>query len=409
MIRFSESAVRLVRSSLIVAGLVAAAALSACSDAAEPSRAIAPTEPARTIGSTAPITFDVSSLEFGDQVVGTASAPKVITLTNNGTTDLVSYGIFTSGTDWQDFYVQYNSGGTCNNKVAVPPGGSCTLYLVFKPTALGPRSGFLQILLYDNTSAYLNYTGNGVLAPGVLSVSPSALSFGSLELGKTSAPKNVVVENTGTTPLTLYSAMTSGPGAGDFPPLTTSDDCVLNVAMQPGQKCTLSFVFAPTLAGARSTTLEIDSDGGKQSVAFDGTGVAPIVYADVGIGLGANPTSAMVGKPLTYTITVKNLGSSVASGVTVTDVIPSTTTFVKISTSTNAPCTAPAVGGTGTVICSLGSMAPGATTTIQLVVNVLSGGRASLGNTATVSTSPSVDPVSANNSATVTTTVYGKK
>jgi hypothetical protein len=72
-------------------------------------------------------------------------------------------------------------------------------------------------------------------------------------------------------------------------------------------------------------------------------------------------------------------------------------------------CTTPAVGGTGSVSCVLnGTLDSGATRTVTLVVNVLSGGRNTVSNTVTL-TSASPDTQSANNTATNTVTVYGRK
>jgi len=404
MIRFSESAVRLVRSSLIVAGLVAAAALSACSDLAEPSREIVPTEPARTSVGAPVIAVGPSSLDFYSQAIGVATPTQELTVSNGGSADLVLTAVFTAGTNADDFLAYYQLGGSCYTNTTVSPGGSCTFNIAFKPTAAGTRNGIIQIY-YNGGVAETPVTGIGVL-PGALSVSAPSLDFGSVYVGSTSASQSITISNTGSGPLTLSSAMTVGPGAGDFPPIPTSGDCVLDRTMQPLEQCTLTFAFSPYADGARSTTLEIESDGGKASVVLQGAGMMP--PADVSLGMTASPSTAQVGKPVTYSITVKNVSQSSAGGVTVRDVLPSTASFASVSTSTNAACTTPAVGSAGTVSCALGALAPGATTTIQLVVNVLSARRGQISNTATV-TSKTIDPVSSNDSATVVTTLNGRK
>lgn len=240
---------------------------------------------------------------------------------------------------------------------------------------------------------------------GVLTVTPDTLDFGTVLLGNTTAPRAVVVTNTGTGPLTLTSAYSFG--AGDFLPVNTNDDCVLYQPMQPGDQCTFTWEFNPFAVGARLGYQEILSDGGNVNVQFLGTSYSS---ADVTVGIGANPTSVQVGKTLTYTITVKNLGPGNATGITMSDVLPSTTTFASISSSTKTlPCTTPAVGSTGSVSCYFSWMPAGYTLTYQLVVNVPTGGRiASISNTATVGTT-STDPAPSNNSATVTISARGKK
>lgn len=77
------------------------------------------------------------------------------------------------------------------------------------------------------------------------------------------------------------------------------------------------------------------------------------------------------------------------------------------STSITAPAF-PAAGATGTVNCSLGSLANGATATIQLVVKIVAPGNTIVSDTASVS-SASTDDNASNDSATVTTKVFGRK
>jgi len=73
---------------------------------------------------------------------------------------------------------------------------------------------------------------------------------------------------------------------------------------------------------------------------------------------------------LTYTISYSNTGESTATDVIVTDVVPADTTFVSANP---APTSAPAVGGTGTVTWNVGSVPPGGSGTLTLVVEVDAG------------------------------------
>ena len=75
------------------------------------------------------------------------------------------------------------------------------------------------------------------------------------------------------------------------------------------------------------------------------------------------------GADLTYTITALNNGPDTAPGVKVTDTLPSGTTLVSVSTSAGT-CKSPVVGGTGTVVCTIGTMAAGDMATVTLTVNV---------------------------------------
>jgi hypothetical protein len=80
-----------------------------------------------------------SSLNFGSQPVGTKSAPRMVTLTNTGSTALSISGIAITGTNASDF-VQTN---TCDGSVGA--GKSCSLCVTFKPTAKGSRSAAVSV------------------------------------------------------------------------------------------------------------------------------------------------------------------------------------------------------------------------------------------------------------------------
>src|SRR5262249_9613033 len=100
-------------------------------------------------------------------------------------------------------------------------------------------------------------------------------------------------------------------------------------------------------------------------------------------------------------------GPSDASSVVMTDAIPANTTFVS-EVQTTGPvfsCTTPAVGGTGTVSCTLATLLSGASATFTLTVHINSGtSGAMIVNTANVS-SATTDPNPGNSTSPATTTV----
>ena len=115
------------------------------------------------------------------------------------------------------------------------------------------------------------------------------------------------------------------------------------------------------------------------------------------------PTSVSTGSPLAYTIGVVNGMGDAAEDVTLTDPLPAGTTFESLTAPGGWSCTTPPAGGTGTVSCATSSVAPQASETFTLVVDVdcaLPNGT-NISNTATV-TSATLDPDPTNNSRTAT-------
>jgi uncharacterized repeat protein (TIGR01451 family) len=125
--------------------------------------------------------------------------------------------------------------------------------------------------------------------------------------------------------------------------------------------------------------------------------------ADLTISNGA-PSVTASGTAITYTITVFNNGPDTAFNVNITDAIPAGTTFASVAVSSGS-CTAPPMGGTGTVTCTVPSigMNNGDIVVETLAVNVAAASGSIL-DTATVSAS-TFDPKTADNSATATTSV----
>src|SRR5205085_2638651 len=105
------------------------------------------------------------------------------------------------------------------------------------------------------------------------------------------------------------------------------------------------------------------------------------------------------GNDLTYTLNVTNNGPSTATGVSLSDAVPAGTSYVSASPS-QGTCSVAA----GTVTCSLGSLANGASASIALTVHVDPSRTTPLSDTASVS-SGVVDPNPANDSDTEPTAV----
>jgi uncharacterized repeat protein (TIGR01451 family) len=123
--------------------------------------------------------------------------------------------------------------------------------------------------------------------------------------------------------------------------------------------------------------------------------------ADMSV-IKTGPATANAGTVISYTITVTNGGPNPAINATLTDTVPAGTTFSSLISPGGWSCTTPAVNGTGTVNCTIASMAAGPAV-FTLNVNGPAA-PATVSNTATVSSS-STDNTPGNNSSTANTNV----
>ena len=100
-----------------------------------------------------PATLTPATATYAAQAVGTTSAAKTFTLTNNQTVALTSIAISTTG----DFAV---SATTCTTSLAAK--GKCTISVTFTPTATGTRTGQLSVSdSASNSPQTSNLTGTG--------------------------------------------------------------------------------------------------------------------------------------------------------------------------------------------------------------------------------------------------------
>ncbi len=132
-----------------------------------------------------------------------------------------------------------------------------------------------------------------------------------------------------------------------------------------------------------------------------------VVSADLRITKTDSPDPVFAGANLTYVLNVANLGPSWARQVAVSDTLPTGVSFVSATISGGSGSCSP-LGGSPTVVqCSLGDIADGSARDITIQTSVLSSVAegTSLHNTASVS-SPTPDPVPANNTATADTLVH---
>ncbi len=182
---------------------------------------------------------------------------KPATLTNTGNIALTVTGIAVSG--------NFSETDNCQSG-PLQPGASCTIQVTFTPTQTSTQTG--QMTIGGNVSCgqiVVALSGTGI-APGAVSLSPSTVPFGQVEVGTTSAAQQVTASNTGGTAISITGVQASAPFA------IASNACGASLAA--GAACQVKVEFAPTQKGAVTGTLTFTDEAGTQSAQLTGTGAA---------------------------------------------------------------------------------------------------------------------------------------
>ncbi|MGB8538506.1 MAG: choice-of-anchor D domain-containing protein [Acidobacteriaceae bacterium] len=218
--------------------------------------------------SAGPLSVSPGSISFGAVPVGQTATTQVLILNETSAPVAVSQ-VNVSG---QNFFLSsqsnlpttINGGSVANFQIGFKPGNSSSYSGQF--TVMGP--GGKQIYVGTISGQGVGDNGNANSATSILTVSAANLAFGNLTVG-TASTQSVTLASTGTAPVTISSATLSGTGftlsGGAFPD-----------QLKPGQSLTLNVQFDPTIAGAASGQLTIQSDSVTNSTAvvnLSGTGM----------------------------------------------------------------------------------------------------------------------------------------
>lgn len=204
-------------------------------------------------------TLSPTSLTFATQLVGTTSNIQPVTLTNWGSQILR----ITGGTISSDF----TQADKCPSNL--PPLGTCSINVGFRPRQRGVRNGTLSI--QDNapdSPQTVSLEGTGT----VIELNPDALDFGTVQVGKSSAPEQTTLTNVGNVGLKITGIQITGPDPEDF---FQTNNCGGGVGAR--SSCTITVTFTPTQSGSRTADVSISDNGGgsPQLLSLSGTGRWP--------------------------------------------------------------------------------------------------------------------------------------
>ncbi|RLC77518.1 MAG: hypothetical protein DRJ03_26720, partial [Chloroflexi bacterium] len=172
------------------------------------------------------------------------------------------------------------------------------------PPTAAPGETITYTLLFSNAGVY---TATGVVITDVVPVSLSVQSVIS---------SGVAITDTSTT-LPTYTWDVQDLAAGDGGTITITG--ILSAALPGGH----IFTNTAAITSTSGVTMVVDPDASNDSSA---AGIL-ISYADLTVTKTADPEPAVAGMPLTYTITITNLGDSAATGVTLSDTLHTSTTL----------------------------------------------------------------------------------
>ena len=224
------------------------------------------------------LSISPAALAFPTTVIGFASEPQTITLTNTGQTQIVLSGISLVGTNSGDF------SQTNNCPISLAISASCSTQIVFTPSAAGSRSASLFISSNAvNSQQSIALTGEVTVGStaGPITVSPSQLNFSQVNV-----PQTVTLTNQGSTPLAIGSI-----SAGSN--YSQTNNCGNTLDAQ--SICNIS-VSATTLNYSVSGTLTIADDAatGPQTVSLQTSNTTGLPASSISFGPWAVGTTSPV-------------------------------------------------------------------------------------------------------------------
>lgn len=218
------------------------------------------------IGTAATAVASPTSLNFGTQNTGTASAGQTVTLSNSGNIPLAIGSINLAGANATDFTITNGCGS------ALAAASSCTVSVTFTPLAIGARTASLGFTdsAYNGSPQTVSLSGMGAAA--IATLSPSNLNFGSVNVGVTTASQTITLLNSGNIALAITGINLTGTNAADF--AISSNTC--GAILPAASSCTVSAIFIPLAIGTRTASISFtdSANGSSQVVALSGTGTA---------------------------------------------------------------------------------------------------------------------------------------
>ena len=237
------------------------------------------------------LNVDQSQLTFAVTIVGQSSAAQTLKISNTSSSVASSLAFAVPA----QFSLTQNA---CTGSLAA--GGSCTVGLVFQPTAVGTATGVLTITSASiATPATVLLSGTGAVGAAI-QVTPGAIVFATTAPNAISSPTTVTVTNSG------LSASLTGLSLA----VTAGFQLVNNTcpsALAPGLSCTAGVEFAPTNAGPQTGALTVTSSAVPAAASVPLSGMALDFTLTVS---GSASQTVASGQTADYTLSIDPLNGS---------------------------------------------------------------------------------------------------
>ncbi len=240
------------------------------------------------------VTFSPVSLTFGNQAVGTVSAPQTVTLTNTGTATLNITNVAVNA--------DYAETDNCNGHT-VNVGDGCSITVVFQPQGSGPRNGSLSVT--DNASGSpqsVALAGTGVAQFSLSSPSPTA----TITVGSTTGCPSGLTASCAAFKIAATATTSSFNGAITLACGSSAITCTFNpgnpATILPGQTNTLTVSnISPTTQNPLNFT--VNGTSGAQTYTLNLT----LLQADFKLGISPAINTVVAGSPAGYKVLVTPL------------------------------------------------------------------------------------------------------
>jgi hypothetical protein len=227
----------------------------------------------------------VSTVDFGNVAVGSASATQTVTVSNQGPGGASITLINVVGVDASQFSI---TPVNCAANGILLEGDTCDLTVQFNPGLPGVRTAQVQFASSGSPPTTLTLTGVGLGGPTpMVTVSGDTFDFGGVRVGASSTPQDVVISSSGSGPLQVTGMSVTGPF------VLSSKTCpAVPFTLPSGSTCVMTVSLKPESVGASVGTLSLSSNAANTAtVSLSGQGQAAPETSGGGCSIATQPSA----------------------------------------------------------------------------------------------------------------------